>query len=89
VFVAIADNGSGVASVHLPHVFDPFYTTKEIGAGTGLGLTVVYGIVNDAGGRVEIDRSAELGGAQFTVYLPAAEASDQLHPDSAGLEQHE
>jgi signal transduction histidine kinase len=87
VFVAIADNGPGVASVHLPHVFDPFYTTKEIGAGTGLGLTVVYGIVNDAGGRVEIDRSAELGGALFTVYLPAAEAAGQVHPDSAGLEQ--
>ncbi len=72
VTVEVADNGPGVAAADRPHIFDPFYSTKEIGAGTGLGLTVIYGIVTAAGGRVEIDRAADLGGARFTVSLPAA-----------------
>jgi len=75
VMVEISDNGPGVATAHAPYIFDPFYSTKEIGAGTGLGLTVIYGIVHDIGGRVEIGQSGELGGARFSVYLPAAEPS--------------
>ncbi len=87
VFVEIADNGPGVPSVHVPHIFDPFYTTKEIGAGTGLGLTVVYGIVNDVGGRIEVDRSVEMGGALFTVYLPALSRVELDDLNSAELEE--
>ncbi len=86
VRIEIADNGPGVPSVHAPHIFDPFYTTKEIGAGTGLGLTVVYGIVNDVGGRVEVDRSAEMGGALFTVYLPVMHPAEQDNLISADSE---
>jgi two-component system, NtrC family, sensor kinase len=79
VTVEIADNGPGVAAADAPYIFDPFFSTKEIGTGTGLGLTVIYGIIHDIGGRVEIDRSAELGGARFIVYLPAAK--DDHQPD--------
>ena len=71
VAVEVDDNGPGVAAEDAPHIFDPFFSTKEIGAGAGLGLTVVYGMVADVGGSVEASRSIELGGARFTVLLPA------------------
>lgn len=66
----VEDNGPGVSADDAAHIFDPFYSTKEIGAGTGLGLTVVYGMVTDVGGTVEVDRSPDLGGARFRVTLP-------------------
>lgn len=70
VTIAVEDNGPGVAAEHMAHIFDPFFSTKEIGAGTGLGLTVVYGMVTDVGGSVEVERSTDLGGARFIVTLP-------------------
>lgn len=72
ISIAVADNGPGVAAEDAPHIFDPFFSTKDIGTGTGLGLTITYGIVNDVGGRIEAERSAMLGGARFTVFLPPA-----------------
>jgi len=72
VELEVADNGPGVATEDVPHIFDPFFSTKEIGAGTGLGLTVLYAMVTDVGGTVEIERSAQLGGARFIVVLPKA-----------------
>jgi two-component system, NtrC family, sensor kinase len=79
VAVEVDDNGPGVADEDAPHIFDPFFSTKEIGAGAGLGVTVVYGMVADVGGSVEASRSADLGGARFTVLLPAApDAEDTL-----------
>jgi signal transduction histidine kinase len=74
VVIEVEDNGPGVPVEDAPHIFDPFFSTKEIGAGTGLGLTVVYGMVTDVGGTVEVDRSPDLGGARFRVSLPRAEA---------------
>jgi len=70
VGIEIVDNGPGVSADDAPYIFDPFYSTKEIGTGTGLGLTVIYGMVTNAGGRVEVEKSSELGGARFTVVLP-------------------
>lgn len=71
VKIVVEDNGPGVSPEDAPHIFDPFYSTKAIGAGTGLGLAVVYGMVRDVGGEVGVTRSA-LGGARFVVSLPAA-----------------
>ncbi len=70
--VRVTDSGDGIAPEHLPHVFEPFFTTKEVGQGTGLGLSVTHGIVEDHGGFIEV--ASELGkGATFRVHLPAKE----------------
>lgn len=67
--VTIRDHGSGISSEVLPRIFDPFFTTKDPGRGTGLGLSVAFGIVRDHGGWIEIDtRMGE--GTTATVYLP-------------------
>lgn len=67
--VRVSDTGEGIDEKDLPHLFEPFYTTKEPGEGTGLGLAVVYGIVRDFDGWIEVE--SERGrGTTFTVYLP-------------------
>jgi signal transduction histidine kinase len=67
--LSVADAGTGIAPEDLVRVFDPFFTTKEVGNGTGLGLSVSYGIVNDHGGTMSVD--SRLGaGSEFTVLLP-------------------
>lgn len=81
VGLEVEDNGPGISAEIAPHLFDPFFSTKEVGAGTGLGLTVVYGIVTAAGGRVSVDTSPHLHGARFTVILPAGKTT------SAGTEE--
>jgi two-component system, cell cycle sensor histidine kinase and response regulator CckA len=67
----ISDDGQGMDSETLTHMYDPFYTTKEIGQGTGLGLTMVYGIVKEHDGLVFAD-SAPGRGTTFTIFFPAS-----------------
>ena len=69
ILVDVADNGSGLKEEDLPRVFDPFFTTREVGKGTGLGLSVCYGIVREHGGHITA-RNRATGGAVFTVELP-------------------
>jgi CheY-like chemotaxis protein len=65
----VGDTGTGIEPGVLEHMFDPFFTTKEVGVGSGLGLSLVHGIVMDVGGAIDI--ATELGkGTVFTVYLP-------------------
>ncbi|MEZ6183605.1 MAG: PAS domain-containing protein [Planctomycetota bacterium] len=73
VVLAVRDHGAGIPPEVLPHVFEPFYTTKEVDKGTGLGLSTVHGIVQDAGGQVRVDTEPGRG-TTFEVYLPAAAA---------------
>ena len=69
VELMVTDEGSGIAEDDLPHVFDPFFTTKEQGEGIGLGLAVVYGIVEAHQGTVRVE-SAAGEGTTFIVTLP-------------------
>ena len=71
VIASVRDTGTGIAEQALARVFEPFYTTKEVGKGTGLGLAIAYGIVQDHGGQITAANHSE-GGAVFTVELPAA-----------------
>jgi signal transduction histidine kinase len=67
--VEVADTGLGIEPEHLPRIFDPFYTTKQVGRGTGLGLSVTYGIMEKHGGHIEVE-SEKGKGSTFTLILP-------------------
>ena len=75
IIVKVQDTGGGISPEHLPHIFDPFFTTKEVGQGTGLGLSVSYGIIKKHGGRIDVD-SRPGKGATFTVIIPTKEEED-------------
>ena len=69
VQVVVTDDGPGIPEELISQIFDPFFTTKEVGAGTGLGLSVCFGIVEKHGGEMHV-RSEEGKGTTFTVELP-------------------
>jgi len=73
VRVRVADSGPGIADDVVPHLFTPFFTTKEPGHGTGLGLSISYSIIESHGGHITVERPSE-GGAVFVIDLPAASA---------------
>jgi signal transduction histidine kinase len=72
--IQVADNGYGIEGQHLQHIFDPFFTTKPTGEGTGLGLSVSYGIVKKHGGEILVE-SKPGEGSTFTVVLPVLETN--------------
>ena len=69
VVIEVQDTGIGIASDELSKIFEPFYTTKEVGKGTGLGLAVCYGIITEHGGRVSVRSNIGVG-TTFSIYLP-------------------
>jgi PAS domain S-box-containing protein len=74
VIATVRDTGNGIPPDALPRIFEPFYTTKDVGKGTGLGLAIAYGIVQDHGGHISAANHPE-GGAIFTVELPVAQSA--------------
>jgi signal transduction histidine kinase len=76
VQISISDSGTGIAPDILPHLYEPFFTTKEPGAGTGLGLAQVYGIVKQHEGHITVKTAVNMG-TTFTIYLPALPESDK------------
>lgn len=96
VMINISDTGIGIPKENLERLFDPFFTTKEVGQGTGLGLSMVYGTIRQAGGFVVANSDGEGRGANFAIYLPRVEveaadegeegASDTVESDVTGGE---
>jgi CheY-like chemotaxis protein len=72
VCLSVRDTGCGMADEVKAHLFEPFFTTKGKGKGTGLGLAMVYGIIKQSGGAIEVE-SAPNGGTAFRIYLPQTE----------------
>ncbi len=81
--ITVRDTGHGLDEETRRHIFDPFFTTKEVGKGTGLGLTIVYGIVHQHGGFVDVE--SEPGkGATFRVFLPTTDAPVPAQAEQSG-----
>jgi signal transduction histidine kinase len=74
VCITVADTGTGMTPAVMERIFDPFFTTKAPGEGSGLGLSVVYGIVKNLGGVIQVRSSTvpTSSGTQFQVFLPIA-----------------
>lgn len=72
-YVQVSDTGTGMTPTEMDRVFEPFYTTKDVGQGTGLGLSIAYGIVREHGGWIELE-SVPQAGSTFRVYLPLTES---------------
>jgi signal transduction histidine kinase len=69
ILITVSDTGPGIEADVAEKIFEPFYTTKPAGQGTGLGLSVTYGIIQDHGGNISVSR-AENSGAKFIITLP-------------------
>ncbi len=72
----VEDTGTGIEAEHLPHIFEPSFTTKPPGQGTGLGLSIAYRIVEEHGGTLEV-RTTVGRGSTFLMYLPTLSASEE------------
>jgi CheY-like chemotaxis protein len=84
--ILVRDTGQGIGAEALEHLFEPFYTTKEQGKGTGLGLATSYGIVKQSGGFIFCD-SRPGGGTSFTIYLPRVEGGETPAAASGATER--
>jgi signal transduction histidine kinase len=79
VLLEVADSGTGIAAQDLPHVFEPFFTTKPRGVGVGLGLAIVYGIVQRHGGSIDV-QSEPGRGTTFILRFPPPDAGPSRAP---------
>ena len=83
VRIDVGDTGTGIPTDIVDKIFEPFFSTKEVGKGTGLGLSTVYGIVKQTGGFIYVDSKADKG-TSFHIFLPRHHAEQDLQPDAPG-----
>ena len=76
IAIEVEDTGSGIPLENMAKIYEPFFTTKEVGRGTGLGLAVCYGIISEHGGRLSV-RSNVGKGTTFSIFLPAVVSDDE------------
>src|SRR5712671_5765601 len=74
VRLTVEDSGFGMDEATLSRIFEPFFTTKDVGQGTGLGLSLVYAIITDSGGAIDV-KSAPKQGSTFSIYLTRADVA--------------
>jgi two-component system, cell cycle sensor histidine kinase and response regulator CckA len=86
VRIDVTDTGSGIAPDIVDKIFEPFFSTKEVGKGTGLGLSTVYGIVKQTGGFVYVDSEADKG-TSFHIFLPRHHPELEVHPEPASARE--
>ncbi len=85
VRLSVTDDGPGMSVETKRHLFDPFFTTKPLGKGSGLGLAVVFGLVDEMGGKIEVESQPKQG-ASFTIYLPGTDGdAAQAKEEQAGI----
>jgi CheY-like chemotaxis protein len=85
--VTISDTGNGISPDIIGRIFDPYFTTKPVGKGTGMGLSVVHGIVQNIGGKIYVE--SKIGhGTAFTIYIPATETMIFEKPKAYSTESH-
>jgi two-component system cell cycle sensor histidine kinase/response regulator CckA len=82
VRIDVADTGTGIPAEIVDKIFEPFFSTKEVGKGTGLGLSTVYGIVKQTGGFIYVDSEANQG-TSFHIFLPRHHPALEVQPDAA------
>ncbi|MCG8616664.1 MAG: ATP-binding protein [Desulfobacterales bacterium] len=90
VFLEIKDTGAGIPHKNLSRIFDPFFTTKEVGKSTGLGLSIVYGIIEEHGGKISVKKTGAKGTTfimEFPMYLPKEEGMAFCPPAGTDEEQ--
>jgi two-component system NtrC family sensor kinase len=84
VWLAVADNGHGIKAEDLPHIFEPFYTTKVDGKGVGLGLSMTYGIIRKHNGIIEVNSDPGKG-TVFKIKLPISSPNEMAHTDANSM----
>lgn len=88
VVVSVKDSGRGIPDKIKAHIFDPFYTTKAVDKGTGMGLSMVHGIMHNFGGHIRVSSTPEEG-TLFNLFFPVAISKDTKEPTSETLENAE
>jgi signal transduction histidine kinase len=86
VYISVSDTGPGISEEVAEKIFEPFFTTKAAGEGTGLGLSVTYGIIRDHKGDIRVEK-ADSGGARFVIELPLHLTRESVAAVSESLEE--